>query len=992
MSKKDALRAIDLPYATQGSVNISGVSGGGSVVVDHGSLGGLTDDDHSQYHNDTRGDARYYGQSYIDSHTGDDNAHHAALIGLKDDSATVAPPSATDYITIAGGNGIDTAASGSTITVNLSTPGTLTVSTANSAANRTHAITASSAPGAAASLLKTTASGGLTLQSLGVTGAATVGEDFTVGAGYMTPGVLFVDVSGESVGFGRAPDPQFMVDVNGPLRADYLIGPHAIQLDNAELIAHFDGPRPYETNFDGFATGHMGQPATITGGVIYREGKFEKSVQVASATTNLITNPSFETNTTGWASAWGDTLAQDTSASSVGDASLKITAIGAAGGGAYFEITGLTTSTDYTFSADVWAESVSGTLNLNVFTSALTNLGASDSHIQDGDWHRLTVTVNSAANTTLLFAIFSSAAGASQIFRIDAAQVEATAYATPYADGSLGDGHTWSGTAHASTSSRTAGYFEYGNVPLKETAGTFACWIKTADATATVTQPGVFNQWDTYNTNSLFMFFDTNYPTIRFSSYADSVQNASIAGTYPQDDEWHHVAVSWSVDDGMAIYVDGALMDSDASFTAPEITSDTLRIGTQTNTGRLFSGLIDDIVVLNRAAPADEIMSIYESNAPVFAESSVFAFRSPSRSPVWVDEEGLWMQSASGNPTMGVYGSDSSSGKSWGGLTLYDSDFVLGNSTAGYLAFRSGVDSNSPYTGAPVLELVNVTEITLEESGTEFLTLDNTDGINIADAAGSEAWSRGYSFSTAAGQLGGLFAYTDGGSYQKVTMAASNAISAKKRVAIEATSLTSYSASAVVTSYSATGEATVIAQATRGSGGQSSFWGAIDSSGNTDIYMLATRYTGGKAGVDVALTSGDVGTIDFFGASTFDDSVHIDAADASTVGLTVNAAASASVAAQEWEYNGTMRAQMLIKSTQSQLSFASFDNGSSYGPVLTLGRNNDGSTPASGWIQIHNEAGTIYKLWVDTNGKLRIGTSIPTSANDTSGTVVGTQT
>lgn len=30
---------------------------------DHGSLKGLTDDDHTQYHNDTRGDARYYQQS-----------------------------------------------------------------------------------------------------------------------------------------------------------------------------------------------------------------------------------------------------------------------------------------------------------------------------------------------------------------------------------------------------------------------------------------------------------------------------------------------------------------------------------------------------------------------------------------------------------------------------------------------------------------------------------------------------------------------------------------------------------------------------------------------------------------------------------------------------------------------------------------------------------------------------------------------------------------
>ena len=35
------------------------VSGGGGGVTDHGALTGLADDDHSQYHNDARGDARY---------------------------------------------------------------------------------------------------------------------------------------------------------------------------------------------------------------------------------------------------------------------------------------------------------------------------------------------------------------------------------------------------------------------------------------------------------------------------------------------------------------------------------------------------------------------------------------------------------------------------------------------------------------------------------------------------------------------------------------------------------------------------------------------------------------------------------------------------------------------------------------------------------------------------------------------------------------------
>ena len=40
------------------------LSGGG--IKDHGLLTGLADDDHSQYHNDTRGDVRYYTKTLLD--------------------------------------------------------------------------------------------------------------------------------------------------------------------------------------------------------------------------------------------------------------------------------------------------------------------------------------------------------------------------------------------------------------------------------------------------------------------------------------------------------------------------------------------------------------------------------------------------------------------------------------------------------------------------------------------------------------------------------------------------------------------------------------------------------------------------------------------------------------------------------------------------------------------------------------------------------------
>lgn len=61
-------------------INLSNGSGGG--VTDHGALTGLADDDHTQYHNDTRGDARYYTKSQVDtslSNKADVNHDHTGV-------------------------------------------------------------------------------------------------------------------------------------------------------------------------------------------------------------------------------------------------------------------------------------------------------------------------------------------------------------------------------------------------------------------------------------------------------------------------------------------------------------------------------------------------------------------------------------------------------------------------------------------------------------------------------------------------------------------------------------------------------------------------------------------------------------------------------------------------------------------------------------------------------------------------------------------------
>ncbi|KKL65867.1 hypothetical protein LCGC14_2150690, partial [marine sediment metagenome] len=56
------------------------VTATGSLTTDHGNLSGLTDDDHTQYHTDARGDARYYTEAELDAGQLDNRYHTEAEI------------------------------------------------------------------------------------------------------------------------------------------------------------------------------------------------------------------------------------------------------------------------------------------------------------------------------------------------------------------------------------------------------------------------------------------------------------------------------------------------------------------------------------------------------------------------------------------------------------------------------------------------------------------------------------------------------------------------------------------------------------------------------------------------------------------------------------------------------------------------------------------------------------------------------------------------
>jgi hypothetical protein len=93
------------------------------------------------------------------------------------------------------------------------------------------------------------------------------------------------------------------------------------------------------------------------------------------------------------------------------------------------------------------------------FANVTTAVSVYDYHPGDGQWHRLVannLTVT-AGNSITLRVRDARAAGWTN-FYIDAAQIEATAYHTPYVDGDIGDGCAWTGANHATTSTRARGY------------------------------------------------------------------------------------------------------------------------------------------------------------------------------------------------------------------------------------------------------------------------------------------------------------------------------------------------------------------------------------------------------------------------------------------------------------------------------------------------------------------------------------------------------
>lgn len=142
---------------------------------------------------------------------------------------------------------------------------------------------------------------------------------------------------------------------------------------------------------------------------------------------NLITNPSFETNTTGWSAETNATISRNTSIFNEGVASLQI--VSTAGNAGAVLTSNVTTNASTTYTASAWIKGTAGVIvkiNLNEYTSAPTLVGTTTSQITlDGGWQQVVVTRTFGA-TGVRANIEISSTTASTIY-VDTASITPTA-------------------------------------------------------------------------------------------------------------------------------------------------------------------------------------------------------------------------------------------------------------------------------------------------------------------------------------------------------------------------------------------------------------------------------------------------------------------------------------------------------------------------------------------------------------------------------------
>jgi len=100
----------------------------------------------------------------------------------------------------------------------------------------------------------------------------------------------------------------------------------------------------------------------------------------------------------------------------------------------------------------------------------------------------------------------------------------------------------------------------------------------------------------------------------KFGGYPAGGTEVSSDYTLTSDGSWHYLVVTRSAAGTITYYVDGASQGGSTGLTASLIRTGDTRIGARGDGGQVWSGVIDDVRVYNRALSLPEIQAIYNAS------------------------------------------------------------------------------------------------------------------------------------------------------------------------------------------------------------------------------------------------------------------------------------------------------------------------------------------------------------------------------------------
>lgn len=365
-----------------------------------------------------------------------------------------------------------------------------------------------------------------------------------------------------------------------------------------------------------YAIGLRQRLASATGGVIEDtigmvDGQ-SRGLVISLALTNKFTNPIFghATFDNGWTTLSSLISAQNTNPNFVlfGQNSVKLTCKDALGNNVFYQSLTLTVAV-YTLS--FYVKRIDGA----AVTSSDVTIDFADSNqtpifnnVGNG-WYRATFTgtATAAPGAYGVIVLFG------RTIYVDGFQIELFAYATPLFYGDL-LGCAWTGTAHASTSTRTAGRVSIAaSDSINLAQGTFRIVVRFNVSNA-YTQPMYLMDTTGYIFRFYFLGSDKKfYFTDGTNTVSTAAQTFSVGTIYI-------IHATYLPGTGLIIYINGSSAATSATYTPPLLPTN-MFIGSDPTDIQGTQGTILDFTTFDRAMTATEVATDYANIAQVTAHN-----------------------------------------------------------------------------------------------------------------------------------------------------------------------------------------------------------------------------------------------------------------------------------------------------------------------------------------------------------------------------------